>query len=253
MLRAHRWRNVQNSARFLAEHLQADQRVLDVGCGPGTLTIDLARHVPDGSVTGLDVAPAAIEAAQRAERRGVENVSFRVGDVYHLDFADAHFDVVFAHQLLQHLSDPVAALREMGRVLRPGGLLAVRDADYGAFTWSPEDERLSAWRALYQRLARANRGEPNAGRYLHQWVRRAGFSLEAVSASTWVYWRADERRWWAEMWAERVRDSAFAEQCLADGLAGPAELEQIAAAFLAWAEEEDGCFLVPSTEVLARR
>jgi ubiquinone/menaquinone biosynthesis C-methylase UbiE len=253
VLRSHRWRTAENSAAFLLDDLLPDHDVLDVGCGPGNITVDLARRVPQGHVTGIDIAQAAIDAAQRTAHEGVANVTFALGDVYHLDFADDTFDVAYAHQVLQHLGNPVAALREMRRVLRPGGLLAVREADYGAFTWAPDDERLTRWMDVYQRLGRSNGAEPNAGRYLHAWVREAGLSVERVSSTTWTYYSVEERAWWGGLWADRVRESEFARQSLEYSLASRDELDQFADAFLEWADNDDGCFNVPSNEVLARR
>ena len=109
---SHRWRTAENSAAYLLPQLTPDAQVLDVGCGPGTISVDLADRVPEGSVTGIDAAPGIIEQAREAigERR---NLSFTTGDVYALDFPDDSFDVVHAHQVLQHLGDPVRALREM--------------------------------------------------------------------------------------------------------------------------------------------
>ena len=103
-------------------------------------------------------------------------MTFAVDDVYALDADDETFDVVHAHQVLQHLSDPVAALVEMRRVLVPGGLLAVRDSDYAAFVWAPEDPLLDRWLALYHEVVRANGAEADAGRFLKGWVLAAGFA-----------------------------------------------------------------------------
>ena len=120
VLRSHRWRTAENSAAYLLPRLRPDARVLDVGCGPGTITADLAGLVPDGEVTGIDAAVGVLaQARQEAERRGRDNVRFETGDVYRLGYPDGTFDVVHAHQVMQHLSNPVAALREMRRVL-PG-------------------------------------------------------------------------------------------------------------------------------------
>ena len=124
VLRSHRWRTAENSAGYLLARLPAGARVLDVGCGPGTITVDLAARVPDGQVTGIDAAGDVLALArQEADRQGRANVRFEVGDVYDLGYADGTFDVVHAHQVLQHLSNPVAALTEMRRVSparRPG-------------------------------------------------------------------------------------------------------------------------------------
>ena len=162
VLRSHRWRTAENSAGYLLPRLKASARVLDVGCGPGTITADLATRVPDGEVVGIDAAADVLDLARaEAGRRGQANVRFEVGDVYKLGFEDGTFDVVHAHQVLQHLSDPAAALREMRRVCRPGGLVAARDGDYGGFIWFPEDPELTEWRTLYKAVARALGGEPD--------------------------------------------------------------------------------------------
>ena len=144
VLRSHRWRTAENSAGYLLPRLAPDARVLDVGCGPGTITADLAALVPGGYVTGIDAAGDVLaQARQEAERRGQRNVTFDTGDVYRLDFADGTFDVVHAHQVLQHLTDPVAALREMRRVCRPGGLVAAVTLVPGlAARWLPPRVRL---------------------------------------------------------------------------------------------------------------
>src|SRR5215469_4877323 len=140
VLRSHRWRTAENSAAYLLARLPISARVLDIGCGPGTITAGLAAAVPGGHVIGIDRAVGVLDNARaEAERQGVRNISFEVGDAYGLAFANDSFDVVHAHQVLQHLSDPVAALIEMRRVLRTGGILAVRDSDYGAFVWAPAD------------------------------------------------------------------------------------------------------------------
>src|SRR5919202_3169706 len=111
VLQSHRWRTVENSAAHLAPHLRPCLDLLDVGCGPGTITVDLARRVAPGRVLGLDVSADPLDEARAlAAREGVA-VEFAVGDVYALDLPDASFDVVHAHQVLQHLTDPVAALR----------------------------------------------------------------------------------------------------------------------------------------------
>lgn len=254
VLRSHRWRTVQNSAAFLLPHLTPALDLLDVGCGPGNITIDLARVVSSGHVTGIDLSPEVIELARQLELESeVTNVSFDVGDVYGLSFADKSFDVVYAHQVLQHLSNPVVALTEMRRVLRDDGLLAVRDGDFGAFTWSPDNPVLDRWMEIYQALTRRNHMDANAGRHLSSWVRRAGFSFIDVATSNWTFYRPDERAWWGQLWADRVRESEFARQSLEYELTTEAELATIAEAFLSWADDEDGFFNLVNTDVLARR
>jgi ubiquinone/menaquinone biosynthesis C-methylase UbiE len=138
VLRSHKWRTVDNSAAYLAPRLISGSSVLDLGCGPGTITVDIGRRVAPGRVLGIDASVDVIEEARR-DAGGGPNVEFSVGDLYALDTADDTFDVVHAHQVLQHLADPVGALREMKGVCKPGGLVAPRDGDYGAFRWYPDE------------------------------------------------------------------------------------------------------------------
>jgi len=251
VLRSHRWRTAENSAGYLLGRLQPGARVLDVGCGPGTITADLAARVPSGQVVGIDAAADVLHGArQEAERRGQANVRFETGDVYQLAFGDDAFDVVHAHQVLQHLSDPVAALAEMRRVCRPGGLVAARDGDYGGFFWFPSDPGLDEWQALYRDVARALGGEPDAGRHLLSWARAAGFASVEASGSAWCYTGPDDRPWWGLLWAQRLTESPFGDRAVEHGLATRADLERLAGAWRRWADSEDGWFLIPHGEIL---
>ncbi|MEP7024244.1 MAG: methyltransferase domain-containing protein [Actinomycetota bacterium] len=253
VLRSHRWRTAANSAAYLLPDLTGTTRLLDVGCGPGTITLDLARRIPAGHVTGIDAADEALAGARAAASREPQaNVRFERGDVCQLSFADDAFDVVHAHQVLQHLADPVAALAEMRRVCRPGGVVAVRDGDYGGMCWYPEDPELTEWRALYQRIARAVHGEPDAGRRILAWARAAGFTDIRPSASVWCYATPDERAWWGDLWADRVTQSSFGERAIAHHLATQADLDRLAGAWRRWASSADGWFLIPHGEVLCR-
>lgn len=248
VLRSHRWRTAENSAGYLLPRLRSGMSVLDVGCGPGTITADLASLVAPGAVVGVDGSAAVLDQAP-ATKNGVD-LSFRVGDAYALPFESGSFDVVHAHQLLQHLGDPVAALREMRRVCAPGGVVAVRESDYDGFTWWPAEPALDRWLELYREAARANGAEPDAGRRLLGWARAAGFDDVVASSSTWCHATPQERDWWGSLWAERVVDSALTGQ-LRDLGVGDGELAEIAAGWRRWAEHPDAWFSVLHGEVLA--
>jgi 2-polyprenyl-3-methyl-5-hydroxy-6-metoxy-1,4-benzoquinol methylase len=252
VLQSHRWRTVDNSAGYLAPHLSPGLDVLDVGCGPGTITVDLAQRVAPGRVTGMDVSVDPLDEARAlADREGVR-VEFAVGDVYALEALDGSYDVVHAHQVLQHLTDPVAALREMARVCRPGGLIAVRDVDYAATTWFPDNPGLDRWLDLYERVARRNDAEPDAGRRLRSWAHAAGLRDVTATTTSWCFASPAERQWWGTSWAGRATTSAFAGQALAYGLATSEELREIADAWLSWAAADDGWLGMLHGELLIR-
>ena len=253
VLSAHSRRGAEDSAAYLLPHLNAGMDLLDVGCGPATITADLAERVAPGRVVGLDAASGALEAARAtlAERDLPAGVELTDGDIMSLPFDDGTFDVAHAHQVLQHLSDPVGALAEMRRVTRPGGIVAVRDAVYSAMTWYPEFEGMELWRSVYMATARANGGEPDAGGRLLAWAHRAGFTEVTASASTWCYATATDRAWQSTTWAQRSL-SSFGPQAVELGLASSTDLETMARAWRQWGGSEDAWFVVVHGEVIAR-
>mmetsp|Transcript_26347 Transcript_26347/g.51526 ORF Transcript_26347/g.51526 Transcript_26347/m.51526 type:complete len:294 (-) Transcript_26347:245-1126(-) len=255
VLRSHRARTVYNSAGYLLPHLREGMKLLDVGCGPGSITADFASIVGrSGSVIAIDSAKGILEDARRAlAARGFEDgVVVEVGDVYDLKYDDDSFDVVHAHQVLQHLSDPVAALKEMRRVCKTDGIVACRDADYAAMFWYPRVPKMEEWQTLYRTLSKEKNGEPDAGRMVFSWARKAGFSSVEASSDTWCYATDETRKWWGGLWADRILKTAIARQALAGGHATQTELEEMSNAWKEWSEDPDAWFTVPHGEIMCR-
>src|SRR6478736_783766 len=236
VLASHGARTAADSAAYLLPHLHDGLRVLDVGCGPGTITLDLAAAVgPSGVVVGVENVDGPLERA----------------DVMALPYAAGSFDVVHAHQVLQHLPDPVGALREMARVTRPGGVVAVRDVDYASMVWHPASEGMTRWLDTYRRLARLNHAEPDAGRHLLAWAHAAGLTRLTPTASLWTYATPEQCAWWGGVWARRVVDSTFATQALERRLATPEDLESMREAWLTWSRHPDTWFAMTHAEIVA--
>ncbi len=229
--------------------------MLDVGCGPATITLDLAALVgPSGQVTGLELFEETLELGRtEASRRGDDRTRFEAADVMALPYDDGSFDVVHAHQVLQHLTDPVAALREMWRVLAPGGVLAARDADYAEMSWYPQPRELDRWRELYLAVAHANEATPDAARHLRAWARAAALENIKLGASTWTYADEETCAWWGKLWQKRALTSRFTEEVLERELAGQDELEAISHAWQAWGSDPDAMFIMTHGELLAFR
>lgn len=251
VLRSHRWRTAENSAAYLLPHLRPGDALLDVGAGPGTITADLAGRV--ARVTATEVGADELSLSQAtADERGVTNLEFRVADVHALDLPDHTFDVTHAHQVLQHVGDPVQALREMARVTVPGGIVAARDSDYAGMCWWPRLPELDEWMRLYQAAARANGGEPDAGRRLLSWAHAAGLADVTASASVWCFANPADRAWWGGMWTDRILESVMARQLVDSGLASTEDLRRVSAGWQRWSEAEDGWFSILHGEILCR-
>jgi ubiquinone/menaquinone biosynthesis C-methylase UbiE len=166
-------------AARLAPHPSA--RVLEVGCGTGATTRALAQRKDfSGQAFGVDQSPPFIEAARRfADEQDIAaRVDFRVGDAHRLEFGDATFDAVFAHTLISHVTDPMAVLREMTRVVRPGGIVAVFDGDYASLTYAYSDHEFG--QRMDVALATASFNNPRVMREVPKWIPELGLTVQAA-------------------------------------------------------------------------
>ena len=155
--------------------------------------------------------------------------------------------------MLEHLGEPVQALREMRRVCRPDGVVAARDSIYRAFSWYPASDGLDRWLDVYCAVAEANGGEPDAGSHLRAWCLEAGFSAVDASASAWCFAADADRSWWGGLWADRTLASAYADRATEGGHATTAQLRAVSEAWREWARQEDGWFSVLHGEILCRK
>ena len=237
-------RTAQGNAAFFLPLLWQGARVLDAGCGPGSITLGLAEAVVPGPVTGVDIDPRTValatEAATRAE---AANVTFVEASVYELPFADASFDAVFAHALFQHLEEPAAALKELWRVLSPGGVMGVADADYDGSLIFPSGPELERAMAIQTAVRELGNGDPRIGRRLGSLLASAGFADVAVSASAMSEGTPDAAIRTAEASARYFEAAAFQERALAAGMAEHAEFAAAAAAWREWGAAPGACWV----------
>jgi SAM-dependent methyltransferase len=242
-----RQRSVHVAADFLLPHLRPGMQLLDVGCGPGAITVSLADVVAPGDVVGLDIAPVQLDRARTlAAERGTTNVRFEQGDAYALPFPDASFDAVFAHAVLMHLRDPLAALREFRRVLRPGGVVAVKDRVGEGPEFFPTTPLLAAFVDLFRRVETVSRGRPQTVLHLTQrrLLREAGFDRTEVQVSAGGQ-RPEGTPMLAGWYAEMCRAPAFRAVAVGQGLADEALLDLMAEGLQAWAARDDAvCYVL---------
>jgi SAM-dependent methyltransferase len=176
-------RTLESHGSFFLPHLQPGLSVLDCGCGPGSITLGIAARAAPAEVVGIDFEQSQIErAAAGAARTDVANLRFETADCYALPFGDANFDRAFSHALMEHLRDPVRALRELHRVLKPGGIIGVCSPDWGGFILSPPSSELARAVEAYMRLQSKNGGDVRVGRKLGAHLAAAGFAAVRMSA-----------------------------------------------------------------------
>jgi ubiquinone/menaquinone biosynthesis C-methylase UbiE len=231
---AHARRTAERNAAFFLPHLQPGMRLIDAGSGPGSITIGLAAAIAPGEAVGVDASDDAVAQARTlAAERGVANARFMPGDVHALPFPDGTFDAAFSHALLQHLADPLAAVRELRRVLRPGGVIGLADADFdGALTY-PSLPGVEASFRLMRRM-RERTSSPYVGRCLRELLHDAGFVRVVASAEAGCVGDDARTAGTAEFEARYLEAPEFAAHVEAQALATRAELATMAADWRAW-------------------
>jgi ubiquinone/menaquinone biosynthesis C-methylase UbiE len=233
-------RNAAVHGAFFLPHLHAGMTLLDCGCGPGTITAGLAEAVAPGLTIGVDLAVEQIELAKTNVAHGsAANVRFEVQNVYALSYADATFDAVFAHALIGHLHDPVSALREMGRVLKPGGVIGVRDPDFAGFLLAPTDSLIDGAFDLYVRFRQDNGGDPYIGRRLREHVRRAGLARTRGSAAYECWGTEEETGYIVDVLLAELTGPRVTRHAMQRGWADETYFDQVASALRRWGANPD--------------
>lgn len=233
-------RTVDSHASFFKPYVQPGMHLLDCGCGPGSITLGFARLVAHGTVTGVDQEVSQIRMASAvAAQHQVTNVEFQTGSIYQLPFSDSRFDAVFCHALLEHLQHPITALRELFRVLKPGGIVGVRSPDWGGFLIAPNSGELNAAIAYYKQLQQRHGGNPFVGRELRILLRQSGFSQIQASASYECY---EPLSVISDYLALGIEASKTVDQAVEKGWADAKSLSRMSYALRDWSQHPDGLF-----------
>ncbi|GAB1319725.1 Methyltransferase-UbiE family protein [Madurella fahalii] len=258
----HEWRTAENSAAYLLPHLQRavhenpSLQFLDVGAGSGTITASLAKYLPSGRLTATDISADILARAQaHAESQGVSNIAFQPASAYALPFADAAFNVAHAHQVLTHLGAPVDAVREMLRVTKRGGIVALREADMLTWCLWPEIPALLRFHEVMVSVQLANGGHAKAGRELVSWVIKAGVEREDVEASfgAWCYSKPEDRRAWGEAMIQRLLDGPLRSKALELGIVTEGDLDWMVKGWEEWIVTGDATLGLMNGEVIVRK
>ena len=188
MLESFRRHTAATHAAYLLPYLRPGLRVLDFGCGPGTISLGLARAVEPGELHGVDMEESQIALARSlagSHRQG--NATFHVADIAALPFEDGFFDLAHCHNVLMHVPDTQAVLAEVKRVLRPGGVIGCREMTCeSSFTHPDYGVIRKSW-DMFEDLLAADDGHPQMGRELKGHMVKAGFASVRTSASFDIY------------------------------------------------------------------
>jgi len=240
-------RTVDKCCAYLKPHIKPTYRIIDVGCGPGSITVGLARLVPEGHVVGVDILSDYLDQARHlAEAQGVKNIEFIQSDAHAIKgLSDESFDIVHSHQVLLHLSDPVGALREMRRLVKPGGIVAARDN--AANVLVPANAVIAKQNEIYECIARDRGAHADGGRHTPAWAHEAGFAWDKIemSSAAWEYSGPEGRR----IWMESVKDS-LRKVAVAGGYATEEEMDEVRAAWEEWATHEEARFMALDGQII---
>jgi ubiquinone/menaquinone biosynthesis C-methylase UbiE len=241
-----RERSAADYADFLLPHLNDDSIVLDIGCGEGAIAIGLADVA--GRVVGVDLNDEEFAGARHwAIEHEIGNVEFRVGSVAALDFPDGHFDACLCHSMLETLDEPLDALGEIKRILKPGGVVGVACVEYGGLVLAgPDAELLSRFYAVREQVWQVeNAADPYRGRQLRGLLERAGFDRVDATAKYFSYGTAEAVESFGRARAEDCSDNWYASSAQKHGLATADELAAMRRAWLGWSTAPDAFLAFP--------
>ena len=249
-----RSRSAAEYADFVLPSVRDGDRVIDVGCGPGSITVGLAQVA--GDVTGVDLDESEFtDARAYAAEHGIDNVKFVEGSIYQLDFADASFDVCTLFSMMETLDDPLAALAEVHRVVKPGGLVGASSIDYGGLILHGPDEPLL--RRFYELRLQLWEAQGDVhfyrGRELRGFLLAAGF-LQVEGVATYFSYGTEERvRTFGLGRAADCRDEWYVSGIARHGLANQEEIDALEQAWIHWAESPDSFAAFAWGRVIGRR
>ena len=251
---AHARRTAKRFTAYVLPYIEPHHAILDVGCGPGSISADLAELASSGSVTCLDTSESVLESARATfGERGLSNGEFAAGNVEKLPFDDDTFDIVHAHQVVIHLPDPETAMREMRRVLKPGGVLACKDMILSSMAYHPALPGMDAWhRALVSTMRKAG-ADPDMGARLKGLAITAGFPARGMrcSVGAWCFSEPEDVAWWGGSVAERLaEEGGLRGKALEAGEMSVDEVDEGVKAWGAWSKMEEAWFGVMNGEVV---
>lgn len=248
-------RTIAREGSFLVPYLQPGMKMLDVGCGNGSMAHGFAEYIYPGEVVGIDNNEAQISSAIESLQEGEnKNLEFRLGDIYDLACANESFDVVFAHNVFIHLSSPEAALKELGRVCKPGGIIGLRDGlanqcHYSAFPLQHKYKDLSEF---IDEAARLSNGTPDVGIKMKGLLSTVGFSNLKIKVYSEVYDKAEDMQM-LKSWYIGLLSGWMGELAIEHELVSNRELENLLASINQWDSDPAAINIITWIEHVGRK
>ena len=245
-------RSAATHGAFFLPYLSAEMSLLDCGCGPGTITLGLAQVVLPGAVTGIDIEESQLEQArENAKKLRMTNVTFDKGNVYELPYPDNHFDAVFSHAMLEHMQNPLAVLKEMYRILKPGGVVGVRSTDLAASLLAPSNATLDKAYATWVQYRQHSGGTPLIGREFRSLLRAAGFAKTIGTASSETWGSPEKTKGVMSVLLDEFTGPKITATATQQGWVDEAQMQNAARALTEWGEHPDAFFAIVWCEGVA--
>lgn len=248
-------RGAEGVVDFFLRHLEPGMSVLDCGCGPGTITQGLARIVAPGKVIGCDLEPGMVARAQSlAAGAGLDNLSFQVGNILELPFEDNTFDAVMSCAVTEHLSEPVKAMSELGRVVKKGGIVGITRTDWSASLFAPPCPSAERFIELFEQGFQSQGATMFGGKDLPRMLQEAGLTVgdDVLIAMSGAY-NPGPGNAMVGGWAEWIENLPLFDRVIEEGLTTREELDAMCAEMREWAAQPGTLAATGGCRAVARK
>ena len=229
--------SVEENIVFLRPHLRPGLRVLDVGCGPGHVSLAMARAVAPGEAYGIDMEPTQVEMSrQLAAELGAANATFDVADALRLPFDDGFFDIVNFCDVLAYIPDTQAVLSEARRALKPGGVVHCREMIVDSNFVHPTNRTLDMGWEMFASILESDDGHPQMGKEIYGHLCDAGFTDIRVSGAFNTFVNGELERFY-NLVTGWFLDVEMTDAAKIYGAATADDLSQLASAVELWREQ----------------
>ena len=247
-------RTAEAFAAFFLPYLHPGMSLLGCGCGPGSITLGLAEAVAPGQVMGVDLDLKRIEQAQKAAReRGIDNVVFRVADIYNLPFPEESFDAAYEHQVFIHLPDPSAAAEAIFRVLKPGGFLGARDTDHDHRILMNAGPLVHQFYDVWHQWQLHRGSNHFFGKQLRNTLHQGGYESIVTTASGASSGTLEAMARTGDSISRYLQEPEFLEVAQQKGWADATTFDRFRQAIKEWANEPDSYFIQFHFEAVGRK